>query len=156
MYKEYAATKIRLKLKTGFGPRPRPPRVIPPPPACRVNGTDERMADPIVDDEQTYSRLQWLLGRRGIEARCRVHRDGGPVAGTPAPATLGGVHAARRQRARSDRAAAEARPAPPVLAMTAYGTIENAVEAMRRSTDYALKSTALADVVEQRGGRRSA
>jgi DNA-binding NtrC family response regulator len=42
------------------------------------------------------------------------------------------------------------RPTPAVLMMTAYGTIDNAVEAMRRgASDYVPKSTALADVVER-------
>jgi two-component system, NtrC family, response regulator AtoC len=42
------------------------------------------------------------------------------------------------------------RPAPTVLMMTAYGTIENAVEAMRRGAmDYVTKSTELPAIVER-------
>ncbi len=42
------------------------------------------------------------------------------------------------------------RPPPTVLMMTAYGTIENAVEAMRRgATDYVTKSTELPAIVER-------
>ena len=105
----------------------------------------------IVDDEETYARaLQRLLGRRGIEA---------DVAATAAE----GLSRARRQSytlvvldhmlpdgTGLDLIAPlrQLRPAPAVLMMTAYGTIENAVEAMRRgATDYVPKSTALADVV---------
>src|SRR5439155_613094 len=41
-------------------------------------------------------------------------------------------------------------PAPKVLMMTAYGTIENAVEAMRRGAfDYVTKSTELSAIVER-------
>jgi DNA-binding NtrC family response regulator len=42
------------------------------------------------------------------------------------------------------------RPAPTVLMMTAFGTIENAVEAMRRgASDYVTKSTELPAIVER-------
>ena len=42
------------------------------------------------------------------------------------------------------------RPAPTVLMMTAFGTIENAVEAMRRGAyDYVTKSTELPAIVER-------
>ncbi|HND09525.1 MAG TPA: sigma-54 dependent transcriptional regulator [Pseudomonadota bacterium] len=107
----------------------------------------------IVDDEETYARaLQRLLGRRGIEA---------DVATTAAE----GLHRARRHPYHlvvldymlPDGTGLDLipplrqlRPTPAVLMMTAYGTIDNAVEAMRRgATDYVPKSTALADVVER-------
>lgn len=107
----------------------------------------------IVDDEETYARgLQRLLGRRGIEA---------DVATTAAE----GLHRARRHPYHlvvldymlPDGTGLDLipplrqlRPIPSVLMMTAYGTIDNAVEAMRRgATDYIPKSTALADVVER-------
>src|SRR5262245_65531927 len=42
------------------------------------------------------------------------------------------------------------RPSPTVLMMTAFGTIENAVEAMRRgASDYVTKSTELPAIVER-------
>lgn len=107
----------------------------------------------IVDDEETYARaLQRLLGRRGIEA---------DVATTAAE----GLHRARRHPYHlvvldymlPDGTGLDLipslrqfKPSPAVLMMTAYGTIDNAVEAMRRgATDYVPKSTALADVVER-------
>jgi len=107
----------------------------------------------IVDDEETYARaLQRLLGRRGIEA---------DVATTAAE----GLHRARRHPYHlvvldymlPDGTGLDLipplrqlRPTPAVLMMTAYGTIDNAVEAMRRgASDYVPKSTALADVVER-------
>ncbi len=89
----------------------------------------------IVDDEETYARaLQRLLGRRGIEA---------DVATTAAE----GLHRARRHPYHlvvldymlPDGTGLDLipplrqlRPTPAVLMMTAYGTIDNAVEAMRR------------------------
>src|SRR5438067_2519923 len=89
----------------------------------------------IVDDEETYAAsLKRLLGRRG------VHAD---VAGTFAE----GLAQARKHK--YDLVVLDymlpdgngldlippiraLRPAPTVLMMTAFGTIENAVEAMRR------------------------
>jgi DNA-binding NtrC family response regulator len=107
----------------------------------------------IVDDEETYAlSLKRLLGRRG------VHAD---VAGTFAE----GLERARRRR--YDLVVLDymlpdgngldlippiraLRPAPTVLMMTAYGTIENAVEAMRRGAyDYVTKSTELPAIVER-------
>ena len=107
----------------------------------------------IVDDEQTYAlSLKRLLARRG------VHAD---VAGTFAE----GLERARKKR--YDLVVLDymlpdgngldlippiraLRPAPTVLMMTAYGTIENAVEAMRRgASDYVTKSTELPMIVER-------
>jgi len=107
----------------------------------------------IVDDEETYAlSLKRLLARRGVQA---------DVAGTFAD----GLERARKKRydlvvldymlpdgngldlIPSMRAL---RPAPTVLMMTAYGTIENAVEAMRRGAyDYVTKSTELPAIVER-------
>jgi DNA-binding NtrC family response regulator len=107
----------------------------------------------IVDDEETYARsLKRLLGRRGVhadhaataaDALVRVRKraydlvvldyllpDGSGLDLIPPVAAL--------------------RPAPRVLMMTAFGTIENAVEAMRRGAwDYLTKSTAIDDIVER-------
>jgi two-component system NtrC family response regulator len=107
----------------------------------------------IVDDEETYAlSLKRLLARRG------VHAD---VAGTFAE----GLERARRRR--YDLVVLDymlpdgngldlippmraLRPPPAVLMMTAYGTIENAVEAMRRGAyDYVTKSTELPAIVER-------
>src|SRR5438046_10008707 len=107
----------------------------------------------IVDDEETYAQsLRRLLARRG------VHAD---VAGSFAE----GLERARRHR--YDLVVLDymlpdgngldlippiraLRPAPTVLMMTAYGTIENAVEAMRRGAyDYVTKSTELPAIVER-------
>jgi two-component system NtrC family response regulator len=107
----------------------------------------------IVDDEETYAlSLKRLLGRRGVRA---------DVAGTFAD----GLTMARRTRydlvvldymlpdgngldlIPPIRALA---PPPVVLMMTAFGTIENAVEAMRRgASDYITKSTELPAIVER-------
>jgi two-component system NtrC family response regulator len=107
----------------------------------------------IVDDEETYAlSLKRLLGRRGVRA---------DVAGTFAD----GLAMARRNRYHlvvldymlpdgngldlipPIRALA---PPPVVLMMTAFGTIENAVEAMRRgASDYVTKSTELPAIVER-------
>src|SRR5258708_5452505 len=116
----------------------------------------------IVDDEETYAlSLKRLLARRG------VHAD---VASSFAE----GLDRARRRR--YDLVILDymlpdgngldlippiraLRPAPTVLMMTAYGTIENAVEAMRRgASDYVTKSTELPAIAErardpQKGGR---
>jgi two-component system NtrC family response regulator len=107
----------------------------------------------IVDDEETYAQsLRRLLKRRGLEA---------DVAGTFAE----GLE--RSRRGRYDLVVLDfmlpdgngldlitpirsLRPAPTVLMMTAYGTIENAVEAMRRgASDYITKSTELPAIVER-------
>jgi len=107
----------------------------------------------IVDDEETYAlSLKRLLARRGVQA---------DVAGTFAE----GLERARRRR--YDLVVLDymlpdgngldlippiraLRPAPTVLMMTAYGTIENAVEAMRRGAyDYVTKSTELPAIVER-------
>jgi two-component system NtrC family response regulator len=107
----------------------------------------------IVDDEETYAlSLKRLLARRGVQA---------DVAGTFAD----GLERVRKKKydlvvldymlpdgngldlIPSIRAL---RPAPTVLMMTAYGTIENAVEAMRRGAyDYVTKSTELPAIVER-------
>jgi DNA-binding NtrC family response regulator len=107
----------------------------------------------IVDDEETYAlSLKRLLGRRGVRA---------DVAGTFAE----GLSQARKNR--YDLVILDymlpdgngldlippiraLKPAPTVLMMTAYGTIENAVEAMRRgASDYVTKSTELPAIVER-------
>jgi two-component system NtrC family response regulator len=107
----------------------------------------------IVDDEETYARsLKRLLARRGVQA---------DVAGTAAD----GLERARRGRyglvvldyMLPDGNGLDLippirslRPAPTVLMMTAFGTIENAVEAMRRGAhDYVTKSTELPAIVER-------
>jgi two-component system, NtrC family, response regulator AtoC len=107
----------------------------------------------IVDDEETYAAsLKRLLARRGVSAE---------VAGTAAD----GLERAKKKRydlvvldymlpdgngldlIPSIRAL---RPAPTVLMMTAFGTIDNAVEAMRRgASDYVTKSTELPAIVER-------
>ena len=107
----------------------------------------------IVDDEETYAAsLKRLLARRGVRA---------DVAGTFAD----GLALAKKQQydlvildymlpdgngldlIEPIRAL---RPAPTVLMMTAFGTIENAVEAMRRGAyDYVTKSTELPAIVER-------
>ena len=107
----------------------------------------------IVDDEETYAQsLKRLLGRRGVQA---------DVAGTFAD----GLERARKKRydlvildymlpdgngLDLIPAMRTLRPAPTVLMMTAFGTIENAVEAMRRgASDYVTKSTELPRIVER-------
>jgi len=107
----------------------------------------------IVDDEETYARsLKRLLVRRG------VHAD---HAATSADAL------ARARKRAYDLVVLDyllpdgtgldlipplcaLRPRPEVLMMTAFGTIENAVEAMRRgATDYLTKSTAIERIVDR-------
>jgi DNA-binding NtrC family response regulator len=107
----------------------------------------------IVDDEETYAAsLKRLLARRGVRA---------DVAGTFAD----GLALAKKNR--YDLVVLDymlpdgngldlippiraLRPAPTVLMMTAFGTIENAVEAMRRGAyDYVTKSTELPAIVER-------
>jgi len=107
----------------------------------------------IVDDEETYAQsLRRLLARRGVTAE---------VAGT----FREGLEAARKRR--YDLVVLDymlpdgngldlippiraLKPPPTVLMMTAFGTIENAVEAMRRgATDYITKSTELPAIVER-------
>ena len=107
----------------------------------------------IVDDEETYARsIERLLVRRGVQAE---------RAGNSAEAL------ARVRRRHYDLILLDyllpdgngldligplraLRPAPQVLMMTAFGTIENAVEAMRRGAyDYVTKSTAIESIVER-------
>jgi DNA-binding NtrC family response regulator len=107
----------------------------------------------IVDDEVTYAQsLRRLLARRGVQAE---------VAGTFAE----GLETARRRR--FDLVVLDymlpdgngldlitpiraQRQPPTVLMMTAFGTIENAVEAMRRgAADYITKSTELPRIVDR-------
>ncbi|HEY2746472.1 MAG TPA: sigma-54 dependent transcriptional regulator [Polyangia bacterium] len=107
----------------------------------------------IVDDEETYATsLKRLLARRGVKA---------DVAGTFAD----GLALAKKNR--YDLVVLDymlpdgngldlippiraLRPPPTVLMMTAFGTIENAVEAMRRgAADYVTKSTELPVIVER-------
>ena len=107
----------------------------------------------IVDDEETDAiSLRRLLSRRGIRA------------------DVAGSWKAGLERARSGRYdlvildhmlpdgsgldliphIRALRPPPTVLMMTAFGTIENAVEAMRRgATDYVTKTTELPAIVER-------
>ncbi|MEO6954152.1 MAG: sigma-54 dependent transcriptional regulator [Polyangia bacterium] len=107
----------------------------------------------IVDDEETYAlSLKRLLSRRGVEAQ---------VAGTAqagiAAARAGGFDLVILDYMLPDGngldlipALRALRPAPTVLMMTAYGTIENAVEAMRRgASDYLTKSPELPGIVER-------
>jgi two-component system NtrC family response regulator len=107
----------------------------------------------IVDDEETYAlSLKRLLLRRGIEA---------DVAGT-AQAGLNAARGGGYDLVILDYMLPDGngldlilpiralRPPPTVLMMTAYGTIENAVEAMRRgASDYITKSTELPAIVER-------
>jgi DNA-binding response OmpR family regulator len=107
----------------------------------------------IVDDEETYAAsLKRLLARRGVRA---------DVAGTFAEGLL------LAKKNRYDLVVLDymlpdgngldlippiraLRPPPTVLMMTAFGTIENAVEAMRRGAyDYVTKSTELPAIVER-------
>jgi DNA-binding NtrC family response regulator len=107
----------------------------------------------IIDDEQTYARaLQRLLGRRGIEADVAATAAEGLLRARQRSYTLAVLDYLLPDGSGLDLIGPlrQLRPAPAVLMMTAYGTIENAVEAMRRgATDYVPKSTALADVVER-------
>ena len=107
----------------------------------------------IVDDEETYAAsLKRLLARRGVRA---------DVAGTFADG-LALVKKNRYDLVVLDFMLPDGngldlippiralRPPPTVLMMTAFGTIENAVEAMRRGAyDYVTKSTELPAIVER-------
>ena len=107
----------------------------------------------IVDDEETYAAsLKRLLARRGVRA---------DVAGTFSDG-LAMVRKNRYDLVVLDFMLPDGngldlippiralRPAPTVLMMTAFGTIENAVEAMRRgASDYVTKSTELPAIVER-------
>src|SRR5262245_55833018 len=107
----------------------------------------------IVDDEETYAlSLKRLLQRRGVTA---------DVAGSFA-AGLDRAQKGRYELVILDSMLPDGngldlippiralRPAPTVLMMTAYGTIENAVEAMRRgASDYVTKSTELPAIVDR-------
>ncbi len=107
----------------------------------------------IVDDEETYAQsLRRLLGRRGVQA---------DVAGTFAEG-LDRLHRRSYDLVILDHmlpdgsgldlipAIRALRPAPTVLMMTAFGTIEHAVVAMRRGAhDYVTKSTELPAIVER-------
>ena len=107
----------------------------------------------IVDDEETYARgLQRLLSRRGIEADVAMTAAEGLLKARRHPYILVLLDHMLPDGSGLDLdcAAAPEPPRPAVLMMTAYGTIENAVEAMRRgASDYVPKSTALPDVVER-------
>lgn len=107
----------------------------------------------IIDDEETYARaLQRLLGRRGIEADVATSAADGLMRARRGPYALVVLDYLLPDGTGLDLIAPlrQLRPAPAVLMMTAYGTIENAVEAMRRgASDYVSKSTALTDVVER-------
>jgi two-component system NtrC family response regulator len=107
----------------------------------------------IVDDEETYAlSLKRLLLRRGIEADVAGTAQAGQQAARSGAYDLvildhmlpdgNGLDLIPPIRA--------LRPPPTVLMMTAYGTIENAVEAMRRgASDYITKSTELPAIVER-------
>jgi DNA-binding NtrC family response regulator len=107
----------------------------------------------IVDDEETYARaLQRLLGRRGVEADVATTAAEGLLRARRHPYTLVVLDYLLPDGTGLDLIGPlrQLRPPPTVLMMTAFGTIENAVEAMRRgASDYLPKSTALADVVER-------
>ena len=107
----------------------------------------------IIDDEETYARaLQRLLGRRGIEADVATTAAEGLLRARRTAYTLVVLDYLLPDGTGLELIAPlrQLRPAPAVLMMTAYGTIENAVEAMRRgATDYVPKSTALGDVVDR-------
>jgi len=107
----------------------------------------------IIDDEETYARaLQRLLGRRGVEADVAATAAEGLSQARRHAYTLVVLDHLLPDGIGLDLIAPlrQLRPAPAVLMMTAYGTIGNAVEAMRRgASDYVPKSTALADVVER-------
>ena len=107
----------------------------------------------IVDDEETYARgLQRLLGRRGIEADVAITAAEGLLKARRHPYILILLDHMLPDGSGLDLIVPlrQTKPAPAVLMMTAYGTIENAVEAMRRgATDYVPKSTELPDVVER-------
>ena len=107
----------------------------------------------LVDDEETYrGSIRKLLARRGIDA---------DVAGSSADA----LEAARRRtydlvvldQLLPDGngvdlipALRSLRPAPSILMMTAFGTVDNAVLAMRRGAwDYVTKSTRVDEVVDR-------
>ncbi len=107
----------------------------------------------IVDDEETYAlSLKRLLSRRGVEA----HVAGTAQAGLAA-ARAGGFDLVILDYMLPDGNGLDLipplralRPPPTVLMMTAYGTIENAVEAMRRgASDYLTKSPELPGIVER-------
>ncbi|MSP63577.1 MAG: sigma-54-dependent Fis family transcriptional regulator [Myxococcales bacterium] len=112
----------------------------------------------IVDDEETYARsLMRLLARRGIsvdhaatcaDGRARAARRGYDLVLLdfllPDGSGLDLIGPLRASRPESRR------EPPRVLMMTAFGTIENAVEAMRRGAfDYVTKSTAIDGIVER-------
>ena len=107
----------------------------------------------IVDDEETYAlSLKRLLLRRGVEADVAGTAQGGLSA-----ARSGGYDLVILDYMLPDGNGLDLippiralRPPPTVLMMTAYGTIENAVEAMRRgASDYITKSTELPAIVER-------
>ncbi len=107
----------------------------------------------IVDDEETYAlSLKRLLLRRGVEADVAGTAQAGLTA-----ARAGGYDLVILDYMLPDGNGLDLiapiralRLAPTVLMMTAYGTIENAVEAMRRgATDYVTKSTELPAIVER-------
>ena len=89
----------------------------------------------IIDDEETYARaLQRLLGRRGIEADVATTAAEGLLRARRTAYTLVVLDYLLPDGTGLELIAPlrQLRPAPAVLMMTAYGTIENAVEAMRR------------------------
>ncbi len=112
----------------------------------------------IVDDEETYARsLMRLLARRGVTvdhaatcadglARVRKRAYDLVLLDFLLPDGSGLDLIGPIRAARSGRKGAS----PQVLMMTAFGTIENAVEAMRRGAfDYVTKSTAIDGIVER-------
>ncbi|HEX2568921.1 MAG TPA: sigma-54 dependent transcriptional regulator [Polyangia bacterium] len=109
----------------------------------------------IIDDEETYARsLRRLLARRGVHADHAATCAAGLDRLRQRP-----VHLVLLDYLLPDgngldllqqiRGLGMERP-PQVLMMTAFGTIDNAVEAMRRGAfDYITKSTALEEIVER-------
>ena len=106
----------------------------------------------IVDDEETYARsLMRLLERRGVPTDHAATAKAGLVAARRGYDLVVLDHLLPDGSGLDLIAPLLAlRPAPQVLMMTAYGTIENAVEAMRRGAcDYLTKSTAIDGAVER-------
>ena len=112
----------------------------------------------IVDDEETYARsLKRLLAKRDVAADHAVD-----CADALARARKRAYHLVLLDFLLPDGSGLDLipplralAPAPQVLMMTAFGTIENAVEAMRRGAfDYVTKSTAIDGIVERVLGAR--
>jgi two-component system NtrC family response regulator len=110
----------------------------------------------IVDDEETYARsMKRLLLRRGVQCDHAATCADGLAKVRKRTYDLVLLDFLLPDGSGLDlippiRALKGANPAPQVLMMTAFGTIENAVEAMRRGAfDYVTKSTAIDTIVER-------